>query len=223
MSGYDLNSIVLGDAYYLAETLQPESVDIIFTDPVYDMYLAYSFLGETAKRVLKPDGCVLVWSSGHWHKAHVTWLENAGLTYRWDFACMINSGLSPMDGKIITKTNRLIWMDIEHRSKLTGYLPDGFIDRPWLKSGTDEEHKWTKSPRFTRLALKAFYTPGCLVYDPFAGGGTIPCMCKELGINFIAGEINPETFARACTRLLSTNVPLGIDETIRQLGFEDKE
>jgi DNA modification methylase len=33
---YILNQIVLGDAKVLAETIASESVDLIFSDPVYD-------------------------------------------------------------------------------------------------------------------------------------------------------------------------------------------
>jgi DNA modification methylase len=164
-------------------------------------------------------------SSGHWHKLNTTWLEDAGLTYRWDFACMINSGLSPLDGKIITKTNRLIWMDIEHRSKLLDYIPDGFIVTSWLKAGGETEHRWTKSLKFTRIALRAFTSPGGLVYDPFAGGGTIPLACKELERNFIASEIDPETAALASKRLFEAQPSIGL-ESLSQLklsGLQEDE
>ncbi len=219
--GYIVNQVVCGDAFALGAEIISGSVDLIFTDPIYDASEAYIWLGKTARRILKPDGAVLCWSSGHWHKVNVEWLEIAGLKYRWDFACMINSGLSPMDGKIISKTNRLIWMDIDRHSRLLSYIPDGFIAKPWLRRGQNTEHRWTKSPVFTQIALKAFTRPGDLVYDPFCGGGTIPIICKEMERNFIAGEIDAETARKANERLSHTNVPIGLE--VQQLNLIDQQ
>lgn len=58
---YDLNTIVTGDARELAEAIPDNSVDLIFTDPVYDKIDDYRWLAETASRVLKPDRACLVW------------------------------------------------------------------------------------------------------------------------------------------------------------------
>ena len=56
---YDLNTIITGDARQLAEAVPDESVDLIFTDPVYDRIDDYRWLAETAARVLRAD-CVLL-------------------------------------------------------------------------------------------------------------------------------------------------------------------
>ena len=56
---YQINSIYTGDARELALALPDESVDLIFTDPVYDRIDDYRWLAQTAERVLKPGGSVI--------------------------------------------------------------------------------------------------------------------------------------------------------------------
>lgn len=218
-----LNRVIVGDALDLSRRIPDHSIDLIFTDPVYDREHHYFWLGATARRLLKPDGRLLVWSNGRWHRKNADWLEECGLTYRWDFAWMHYAGLSPMNGKIICKTQRLIWMDLVGQSKMTDYCPDGFISRPWLKSQLNEpnpEHRWTKSPSFTRIAVRAFSSIGDVVFDPFAGGGTIPAICKELERNFIAFEVDDETAELAKNRLENTQPALtGLNDAIEQADF----
>jgi len=195
------NQIVTGDARRLAEAIPDESIDLIFTDPVYDRIEDYEWLAETAARVLKNTGALLCWSNGKWHRLNTNWLEQV-LVYRYDFASVHHAGGSPMYGKIIAKTNRLIWLDKNGESKLSGYIPDGHLSKPW--SGP-KEFKWTKNPRLTELAIKSF--PG-LVFDPFTGGGTVPAVCKMLQRNYIAFEIDPTTADLARERVRNTQPPL---------------
>ena len=101
----------------------------------------YRWLAETAARVLKPSGACLVWSNGHWHRTNANWLETGGLQYRWDFACVNHAGAQPMNGKIIAKTNRVIWLDTG-RSKMFDYLADGYLATLW---DGPTEGPWTKS------------------------------------------------------------------------------
>ena len=62
-----------------------------------------------------------------------------------------------------------------------------------------------------RLVL-ASSNPGDLVLDPFAGVGTCPVACKQLGRDFIAFEINPEFVDLANSRLrrVEQQLSLGI-------------
>jgi len=53
------NEIVTGDARELAQRIPDASVDLIFTDPVYDRIKDYEWLGKTAARVLRPGGSLL--------------------------------------------------------------------------------------------------------------------------------------------------------------------
>ena len=54
----------------------------------------------------------------------------------------------------------------------------------------------------------AFTLPAAVVYDPFTGGGTVPAVCKMLGRNYVASEIDPDTAERARQRVPLTQPPL---------------
>lgn len=207
-----LNQIVTGDARVLAERIPDESVDLIFTDPVYSERPLYDWLGTVARRILKPAGAMLCWSNGKWHRENANWLEAAGLTYRYDFGCVIVTGAAPMNGKIISKTNRLIWLDTGEQSKMRGYLADGYASVIW--SRLHSEWSWTKNPVYCEQAIEAFISPDAIVFDPFAGQGTIPSVASMAGRNYIAFEIDPATAERARARVANTQAmhPVFLEE-----------
>jgi DNA modification methylase len=201
------NAIVTGDARELAARIPDESVDLVFTDPVYDRIEDYCWLGRLSRRVLRPGGAVLVWSNGRWHRDNAQWLEMAGLRYRWEFAYVITGGAAPMNGRIIAKTNRLLWLDRAGDSRMVDYLADGYAGVTWSRPGT-HNHRWTKSPKFTAQALAAFSQPWDVVLDPFCGGGTVQHVCKLHGREFVGFEIDPETAEIARERVRLTPEPL---------------
>ena len=51
-----------------------------------------------------------------------------------------------------------------------------------------------------------------VILDPFTGGGTVPAVCKMLGRNYIAFEIEPATAEAARERVLNTQPPLFVLE-----------
>jgi len=205
------NQVVTGDARELAERLPDASVDLIFCDPVYDRLEDYYWLGRTASRLLKPGGSLLAWSNGRWHRPNANALEQAGLTYRWEFAYVITTGAAPMNGKIIAKTNRLLWFDLGRQSRMEGYLADGYAGVAWSRPHS-HNHRWTKSPKFTAQALLAFSSLDATVFDPFTGGGTVPAICRQFGRNFVAFEWDPETATLARERVRLTPIPLLLPE-----------
>lgn len=195
----NLNVVQHGDAREFAESIPPQSIDLIFTDPIYDRQEDYFWLACIALRILKPDGALLCWSNGKWHRKNADWLEDAGMKYRYDFACVHHAGSSPMNGKIISKTNRVLWFDISGTSKMNSYTVDGYLSKPW---GLEQkEHKWTKNPRFTQQMIVAFSPEGGMVADFFCGGGTIPAQSKASGRNFFACEIDAEAVRQARRRV----------------------
>ena len=209
-----LNQIVAGDARELAKRIPDESIDLIFTDPVYSEKELYDWLAAIALRVLKPTGAVLCWSNGKWHRTNANWLEAGGLTYRYDFGCVITTGSAPMNGKIISKTNRIIWLDRRNRSKMRGYLADGYASAtiPRLHS----EWAWTKNPIYCEQAINAFAPHGAVVLDPFAGHGTIPAVAKIAGYDYIGLELDGDRAAKARARLANT-------QAIDPVFLEDQE
>ena len=194
-----------GDARLLSLDIPDESIDLIFCDPIYQRIDDYRWLAETAARVLKPHGVCLIWSNGKWHKKHTDWLEGFGLTYRYDFACIMYGGAAPMNGRIISKTNRLLWFDVRDTSRMIGYLADGYASIS--SAALFGAFKWTKNPKFCIQAITAFSSNG-IVLDPFTGGGTVPAVCKMLGRRYLAFEIEADVCASARQRVRDTQPPL---------------
>jgi len=199
---YPVNEIITGDSRLLAKSIPDESIDVIFTDPIYQNQDDYIWLAEIAKRILKPEGSLLCWSNGKWHRVNANWLEGAGLCYRYDFTNIMVRAVAPMNGHIVSKANRVLWFDLEGKSKMIGYLADG-------ASTTMQQYSrawsWSKSPKFCEMALEAFARPGSLVYDPFCGEGSIPAVCKKFGYSFIASEVDSETSKKAHSRVRQTH------------------
>jgi hypothetical protein len=212
------DQIVCGDARELAKAIPDESVDLIFTDPVYDRIDDYRWLAETAVRVLRPGGACLVWSNGRWHRINGDWLISGGLTYRRDFA-VVRLATAGLDGHVIAATNRLIWLDKAADSKMVGYLADGYAST--TMSCLLGEWHWTKNLRFMAQAMIAFTGIGDVVFDPFCGEGSLPVVAKQQQRGWIGIEIDPATAERARERVSATMEPLpGIDEP-EQLALEE--
>lgn len=218
-----LNQIIVGDACELTKRIPDKSIDLILTDPIYDQQSLYDWLATVARRILRPHGVVLVWSNGHWHRQNTNWLEASGLYYRWDFAVVSGDKNLPMDGHVMAGCNRVIWLDRGGDSKMIGYLRDGYQSigvnaLPGHERNSVRGWSWGKSLAFTRRAVLAFTDPGAIVFDPFAGEGTHPAVCKALGRHFIAFEIDPVIASRAHERVVLTqpmhSVFLGVQEKL---------
>jgi DNA modification methylase len=93
------NAIVTGDARVLAGRVPDESVDLIFTDPVYQNIADYQWLAETAVRVLAgrvPDESVdLIFTDPVYQNiADYQWLaETAVRVLKPDSACLCWCGI----------------------------------------------------------------------------------------------------------------------------------
>ena len=198
---YDLNTIITGDARELAKAIPDESVDLIFTDPVYDRIEDYRWLAETAARVLKPGGNCAA------YQAHVFYPETfqalgKHLTYRWILTEQkIGTQSSIFGRRVLCRTKHIL---------LYCRPP---IGKKWVVDYTDKypgsniNHKWGKG-NSALYWLKQFETS--VILDPFAGGGSLISACKMLQRNYLAFEIDPDTADMARKRVAETQPPLPI-------------
>ena len=204
-----LNQIVTGDARILAERIPDESVDLIFTDPVYENIDDYRWLAETAARVLRHDRACLAFCSIGRLGETITAMQSA-LNYRWQF--------------IEYRTN-----EVKHRHAPGGkcvYVPFLWFDkgkhrpsfvldvRAVAAHTSSSNHEWSKPPLTILYYLNAFTKPGGIVYDPFVGGGTTAAIAKATGRQFIASEIDPIRADRARARVAATQAmhPVFLEE-----------
>lgn len=192
------------DARDLAKRIPDESIDLIFTDPVYQNIDDYRWLEETSTRILKPDGNALAFVNAKWWP----FVFDVAPTKLPPLVCVQTSGPSPMNGRVIAKSYYLLWWG---SGQLVGYMPDGYVGTVWSKAYS-HNHKWTKNPKYLKTTLLAFTIDNAVILDPFTGGGSIPVVCKMLSRNHIAFEIDPETAELARERVLNTQPPLFVME-----------
>ena len=196
------NGIYTGDARELALTIPDESVDLIFTDPVYQNIDDYRWLAETAARVLKPDSACLVWCGIGYLPETLRALITGGLTYRWTCPSVILGRNGRGEYGLYNKWACLLWME-KGRCKPTGWAFDAHVTTVNNRSGNN--HKWQKHPDAIYNYLKIL--PGTIV-DFFCGGGSTLEVCKMLGRHYLAFEIDPATAQDARNRVRQTQPPL---------------
>lgn len=213
-----LNTITTGDARELAKLIPDESIDLIFTDPPYvkeHMHL-YGWLAEEGARVLKPGGFLLCYVGTYW-KYETLQQIGKHLDFFWDFIA-VNRGNRPV-----------MWV----RHVLAGYksilaftkgkpdMPRGNILDVWVGSGEDKRfHTWGQDESTARYYIQWLVRdPNAVIWEPFAGGGTTPAVCRQIGCNFIAFEIDPATAGIARKRL-QTVQPLLMPEEMEQMTLE---
>ena len=198
------NQIVTGDARELTKRIPDESIDLIFTDPVYDRIEDYEWLAETAARVLKPDSTCLVWIANP-RIEHVLRVMGKYLAFVMPFVYTVpGKGYMMFSRTTFVWSTLCLWFEKGH-SRKTGAKPDTVIGGGRTAFG----HKWNKNPDAFINWTGIF--PGT-VFDPFTGGGTIPAVCKILSRNYIAFEIDPATAEMARERVLNTQPPLFVPE-----------
>jgi hypothetical protein len=224
---YLLDSVVTGDARVLAAGIPDQSVDLVFTDPVYDRLEDYVWLAETAARVLKPDSACLVWCSSIKQyevqplmKQHLRFVlpltyTKVAKTYKvWGY-------------KTFLWSTPLLWFQKggTHFHTSHGWLIDTVMDT--LESNAvvstatppTQSYKWHKNPEAYGYWLRKFVSPGQIVWDPFTGSGSLPCLCKSYGIHFVASELDPVVAETARDRLACVQEPLFVTEHDEQLSL----
>jgi hypothetical protein len=195
-----LNQILTGDARELSKGIPDESIDLIFTDPVYDRIEDYTWLAETAARVLKPNRACLTFTGPEWATDCAMALRRGGLSERWKFIYYL-PGSSQRCTAGFNHYVPLLWFE-KGRSKQRGTRPDVTLV-PAYRLKTNN-HVWNKDPNYIASHIEAFTNPGDMIVDFFCGGGTMPAVCKMLGRSYIAMEINPDTAKAARERVAET-------------------
>lgn len=208
---YDLNRIYTGDARELALDIPDNSVDLIFTDPVYQNLDDYRWLAETAARVLKDSGHLLTCVGIGYLRETLRALDYRLLHYRWQMGAFQPNGPSRrFCPRGFSKWWSVLWYSKQRNSWPPHHFPDmvksvGYSN--WF--GT---HEWRKGPTPFISWLNGFTEIGDLVVDFFCGGGTVPAVCKMLSRNYLAFEIDPDVAEQARERVANTQPPLFVPE-----------
>jgi len=208
-----LNVLYLEDCEKLSKRMEPESVDLIFTDPPYvtepivdevtQWERAYVALHLIASRVLKPSGFLITYAP----QAHLldimeilaygsSWNINVQETGgRLDYFWIIPS----INGGATCKAHK--W------NALCLHKPILVFQKAPFKSpskcfadvvrGKKQKsyHAWQQSVHDVLGILSRFMEPGQVLFDPYACTGTTLIAGQLLGMKWIGAEIDPAAHA----------------------------
>lgn len=200
----DLYRLIEGDFRTVCLDLEPDSVDVIITDPPYPReYLGlFGDLAETAARVLKPGGSLLA-MVGQSYLPDVMALILPHLAYHWMVAYLTPGGQSVQlwQRQVNTFWKPVLWF-------VKGEYAGGWVGDVAKSETNDNDkryHQWGQSESGMRDLVGRFTRPGDLVLDPMMGAGTTGVAAVSMGRRFVGVDIEPDKVALATGRLAGAN------------------
>jgi DNA modification methylase len=203
-NGTPENGIYVGDARVLSEAIPDESVDFIFTDPVYQNYDDYLWLGKVASRVLCQGGDLLAFAAPY-HLGNIIGELMKSLTFRWVLIeKKMTRGTMIWSYRLFNHYIPIVWFTKGKPRKMKTRL-----DFMWARQlRSNISHDWNKGIGKVLRWLDRFSLPDDVVLDPFCGWGSVPIACKMSERSFLAFEINPCTAKEARNKVLDSQPPL---------------
>lgn len=216
------NKIILGDVIKVLRTFPEESIDLIVTDPPYNIGVNYGKNKDKRKdyfewcvkwikqceRVLKSNGSLYIINYPE-NNARVfsESLRQTNLIFRnwivWHYPT--NTGHSP---KNFTRSQRSI-LFYTKGNKFKFNLKEGevvgdFLEFNLVKNVSKEKVKGFPNQipeKLIELLIGLSSNENDIVLDPFMGSGTTAVVCKKNNRNFIGIELNSEYIKIANKRL----------------------
>ena len=213
--------IYCGDALELTKAVPSESIDLIFTDPVYNSMEQYRWLAKTAMRILKSDGALLVWYNTKLKVEILNILCDSGLHYRWDLAVMLTGSSGCGLSDLVCKMSNCVWLDNNETSRTRYRVWDVHFGVSLAGLKLVNPHRWAKDLSAIERWVGAFSSEGDIVFDPFCGCGTVPVACKKLKRRYLAFELEAGVCEFARLRVANAQPPLRLFE-FEQIEMKEK-
>jgi ParB-like chromosome segregation protein Spo0J len=185
------------DISELAADLDPDSVDVIITDPPYPQEYLWTFgaLAELAAKVLKPGGSVLA-MSGQTYLPEVMAAMQEHLTYHWTIAYMTpGSHYQAHHRRVLCAWKPVLWFVKGEYTGQTRY------DVARSEARDKDHHHWGQSESGFADLIEQFTDPGEVVLDPFVGGGTTGVVAVRLNRLFIGADAEETAITTSAVRL----------------------
>ena len=198
-------TIYHGDCRDVLPLLAPQRVDLVFTDPPYDLG-SVGLYGEAAAGCapLMRTGANFLCYTGHQRVGDVIGGVSPYLRYWWMIACRHQGVFSRLCGLgVRVEWKPILWF-LKERSTRTGFVPDAFLSAAPSK----QHHPWEQSVLDAAWLMHRLTAPGELILDPFCGSGTTLRAAKNLGRRAIGIEREERYCAVAVERLSQMVLPL---------------
>lgn len=195
-----------GDAYNLLSEIEPNSVDLIITDPPYpkEFLFCWDILGLLGKRLLKRSGSLIALGGEYYLPYIIRTLSNQ-LKYHYIIGYRVGSQHNRIyPKKIYAEMKVMLWFVKE---SYTGHWLGNFIENQtaW---GSIKKHKWQQPSDFCHMFIYYMVERGGIVLDPFCGSGTVGVVSKELGRQFILCDIEEESCEISYQRVIEAKANL---------------
>ena len=189
-----------------------------FSGSSYSDFL-FEWISEI-KRVLKPNGNILIFGSYHNIYQVGTCLENLDLKINNSIVWFKRNAFPNITGRMLCEsTEQIVWAVNGSRKKAKNWtfnyeelklLTDNgkqmrnMWDIPMTPSSEKKlgKHPSQKPMKLSERLIIGFTNPGDIVIDPFLGSGSFLVAAKKLGRNYIGVEQDP-TFAELAGKRLS--------------------
>lgn len=190
-------TIYHGDCREVLPQLEPETVDMVFSDPPYlsEFIHLYGDLARESARLLKPEGFCYAYIGAEFYpqvmalmSPHLTWfwslnVHHGGANPRmWSKRLMVTSKPVLVFTRGPVNQQHLRWCGVDTQ-------PEG---------ASKDFHEWGQSEGFALKHIAIRTEVGGVVLDPFSGGGTTLAAAKRLGrmaIGIECDEANCEIIA----------------------------
>jgi len=196
--------IYTGDARELARAIPDESVDLIFTDPVYQNIDDYKWTAELANRILTPKGHLVVFFQTNLSRDVANAIHHGGMNPYWILSVYIQGGPSTRMAMGFTR-QKLAYFCIRKDCEMWQHELVDVIEDVCIP-GKAQNHPWQKSNRAALKWIGQMTTPESIVLDCFCGSGLTMSICKVLGRRWLSFEIDTNIAGQA--RELVNNTPL---------------
>lgn len=193
----------MGDFRKRCNEIDDDSVDLCFTDPLYEKNAlpVWGDLGEMCAKKLKPDGILMAYS-GVLYLPQIHQMLGEHLTYLWT-AAIYHSGR--------TKLVRAVNINQAWKPVLAYYKPP--LRKYWrafsdmVSGGQEKElHAYEQSIAEAVHYIKAMCPQNGVLLDPMMGSGTsiVAGLYADLGLTCIGCEIDKAAYSDAQQRLKET-------------------
>jgi 16S rRNA G966 N2-methylase RsmD len=182
-----------GDFVEKSQDIADKSVDLIFTDPLYNLkslplYQELS-LAKIAERVLK-DGGSLVTYCGQDYKCQIQqFMKSSGLTPIWELGIIYNIGpyARIFKKQVLVTWKPLLWFVKGTEKRTSEYIEDSVVS---TIPPSKELHDWEQSITAANHVISKLTFPN----DCFMGTGTVGIAAINLKRQFIGIEKDAEVF-----------------------------